>query len=98
MQTQVSKSIRESTQKLLGNFLSNKFQRLAINGLLCNWLPVKAGLSQSSVLGALFVHIYIYINSLPKCIISKVKLFADGTSILSVVYDSKIPASELITT
>ena len=68
MQTQVSKSIRESTQKLLGSFfLSNKFQRLAVNGLLCNWLPVKAGIPQSSVLGPLFVCIYmsmVFLNTL----------------------------------
>ena len=44
------------------------------------------------------VCVYIYVNGLPKYIISKVKLFADVTSLLSVVSDSKIPASELITT
>ena len=42
---------------LVGSFLENKFQRVALNGQNSEQLPVK-GVSQGSILGPLFVLIY----------------------------------------
>ena len=60
---------------------------------MSEWLPVKAGVPQGSVLGLLFV--LIYINDLSDDLVSTIKLFADGTSLFSVVHDSNISANEL---
>ena len=63
---------------LIGSFLENRFQRVVLNGQTSEWLPVKAGVPQGSILGPLFF--LIYINDLSIDIISTAKLFADDTS------------------
>ena len=60
---------------------------------MSEWLPVKAGVPQGSVLGLLFF--LIYINDLSDDLVSTIKLFADDTSLFSVVHDSNISANEL---
>ena len=67
---------------LIGNFLENRYQRVVLNGKTSEWLPVKAGFLQGSILGPLFF--LIYINDLSIDIISTVKLFADDTSLFSL--------------
>ena len=64
-----------------------------MNGLSFNWLPVKAGVHQGSVLGLLVF--LIYISDLSNDIILKVKLFAVDNPLFSVVYDSKISAYKI---
>ena len=54
---------------------------------ISEWLPVKAGVPQGSILGPLFF--LIYINDLSVDIISTVKLFADDTSLFSNIHDAK---------
>ena len=49
--------------KLIKNLLDNRSQRVLLNGQTSNWLPVKAGVLQGSILGLLFF--LIYINDLP---------------------------------
>ena len=44
---------------LIGGFLENRFQRVVLNGQISEWLPVKAGVPQGSILGPLFFLIYI---------------------------------------
>ena len=85
--------VSDSLMNLIESFLSNRFQRVLLNGQTSKWLPVKAGVPQGSILGPLFF--LIYINDLSDELVSTVKLFADDTSLFSVVCDSNISAYEL---
>ena len=78
--------VSDSLLKLIQSFLTNRFQRVLLNGQTSEWLSVKAGVPQGSILGPLFI--LIYINDLSENIESTVKLFADDTSLFSVVYDN----------
>ena len=69
------------------------FQRVILNSQTLEWLPVKAGVPQGSILGPLFF--LIYINDLSVDITSTVKLFADDTSLFSIVHDPNTSANEL---
>ena len=85
--------IRGKLLNLLEDYLSNRFQRLVLNGQESSWLPVKAGVQQGSILGPLLF--LIYINDLPDGINSIAKLFADDTSLFSVVQDPNESAKYL---
>ena len=78
---------------LMESFLSERYQRVLINGQSSEWASIKAGVPQGSILGPLLF--LIYINDLSDGIISNVKLFADGTSIFSTIHDSNTSASNL---
>ena len=71
--------------KLLQVFLHNRHQRVLLNGQSSAWAPVLAGVPQGSLLGSLFL--LIYINVLSKGILSTAKHFADDTFIFSIVND-----------
>ena len=58
-----------------------------------NWLPVKAGVPQGSILDPLFF--LLYINDLSENITSTVQIFEDDASLFSVVNDPTISANEL---
>ena len=64
-----------------------------MNGQSSSWLSIRAALPQGSVLGPLFF--LIYINDLPEGLISEVKLFADDTSLLSIVNSVNTSAATL---
>ena len=40
--------------ELIESFLKNRFQRVVLNGQMSEWLPVKRGLPQGSMLGPIF--------------------------------------------
>ena len=75
--------------KCIECFLSNRFQRVLLNGQSSSWLPVLAGVPQRSVL------FLVYINDLSKNLSSTAKLFADDTSIFSVVHDISLSSLQL---
>ena len=49
-----SLGVSDSLSNLIESFLSNRFQRVILNGQTSKWLPVKADVAQGSVLGPLF--------------------------------------------
>ena len=70
---------------LLENYLTNRHQRVLLNGQNSAWAPVLAGVPQGSILGPLLF--LIYINDLPNGLKANAKLFADGTSLFTIVKD-----------
>ena len=79
--------------KLIESFLSNRFQRVILNGQSSSWTPVYVAVPQGSILGPLFF--LIYINDLSKDMPSTVKLFPDDTSTFSVVDDVNVSVMQL---
>ncbi|MBA5248939.1 MAG: hypothetical protein FE834_05320 [Gammaproteobacteria bacterium] len=71
--------IRGDVLHWIKDFLSNRRQRVIVNGKPSGWCSVKSGIPQGSVLGpVLFV---IYINDLPEVVHSMVQMFADDTKV-----------------
>ena len=54
-----SMGVSDFLLKLFQSFLINRFQRDLLNGQTSEWLPVKAGVPQGSILDTLFLLIYI---------------------------------------
>ena len=79
--------------ELIKNFLSNRFQRVVLNGQTSEWEKNNAGAPQGSILGPLFL--LIYINDLTDGIPSIVKLFADDTSLFLIVQNKNNSALQL---
>ena len=73
--------------------MENRKQRVTLNGQTSSWTELNAGVSQGLVLGSLLF--LIYINDLPDGFSSNAKLFADDTSLFSVVHDMHSSASDL---
>ena len=78
---------------LITSYLSNRKQRVVLNGETSDWAPIYSGVPQGSVLGPLLF--LIFINDLEAGIISQIKFFADDTSLYSVVKDPEVSAREL---
>ena len=78
---------------LIKHYLTDRSQRVLLNGQCSNWQPILAGVPQGSILGPLFF--LMYINDLPDGLKSNVKLFADDTSLFSVVKSKEESASDL---
>ena len=69
---------------LLRNFLTNRQQRVVLNGRNSSWLTVRSGVPQGSVLGPLFF--LAYINDIVDGLQNDIKLFADNTSIYYLLF------------
>ena len=88
-----SMGISGDLYKLLENYLSGRLQRVVLNGQTSSWRPVLAGVPQRSILGPLLF--LIYINDLPNELKSNAKLFADDTSLFTIVKDENESANIL---
>mgnify|MGYP003477484535 FL=1 len=78
------------------NWLTNRRQRVNINGELSSWIAVLSGVPQGSVLGPLLF--LIFINDIDENVISKLWKFADDSKICHGVKnenDAKIIQSDL---
>ena len=82
-----------SLLKLFENYLSNRKQRVVLNGSYTEYSNIESGVPQGSVLGPLLF--LIYINDLEKNIKSNIKFFADDTMLFSIVKHPEISANEL---
>ena len=61
------------------NYLHNRQQKVAINGVLSDSVPVSSGVPQGSVIGPILF--LIFINDLPALAENLVRLFADDTKL-----------------
>jgi hypothetical protein len=73
--------IAGSLLDLLKNYLSDRYQRVVLNGQESEWMNISAGVPQGSVLGPLLF--LVYINDLTENISSNIKLFADDASLFT---------------
>ena len=75
--------IRGKLLKWIEAFLTMRRQRIVVSGTMSDWREVASGIPQGSVLGpTLFL---LFVNDLPKCVTSKIKLFADDAKVYSAV-------------
>ena len=79
-----SVGVSDSLLSLIERFLSNRFQRVLLNGQTSEWLSVKAGVPQGSILGPVFF--LIYINDLPDDLVSTIKNFLQMTLLYFLLY------------
>ena len=78
---------------LIQDFLRNRKQRTVLNGQCSNWGDISAGVPQGSILGPLFF--LVYINDLTADLKCNVKLFADDTSLFTIVHDSNTATNDM---
>ena len=78
---------------LVKSFLKDRKQRTVLNGQCSTWGDISAGVPQGSILGPLFF--LVYINDLTEDLRCNVKLFADDTSLFTVVEDSNAAANDM---
>ena len=69
--------------KWIESWLSNRRQRVVINGVSSDWMDVKSGVPQGSVLGP--VLFLIYINDIDSAVDVMIKKFADDTKLYARV-------------
>ena len=78
---------------LMKDFLANRKRCTVLNGKTSKWGSGTAGVPQGSILGPLFF--LVYINHLTDNLICNVKLFADDTSLFTIVHNPDQAASDM---
>ena len=71
--------------KWFDSYLSNRQQRVVIQGQCSSWSSIEAGVPQGSILGPLLF--LVYINDIVDNITCDIRLFADDTSIIEIITD-----------
>ena len=64
---------------ILSSFLSDREQRVILDGQFSDWAKIEAGVPQGSILGPILF--LIYINDIIEIVDSNIKIFADDTFI-----------------
>ena len=77
---------------LSSNVLRNRKRRVILNGQIFSWSDVNTGVPQGSTIGPLLF--LIYVNDLASDLSSNGKLFADDTSLVSLVHNANLTAKE----
>ena len=75
------------------DYLRSRQQRVVLNGQTPSWEKDLAGVPQGSVLGPILF--LIYINDIPEGIKSICKIFADDTSLFSIVKKDDLSQNNL---
>ena len=88
-----SHGISDSLLRIFHSFLSERFQRVVLNGQACEWRKVLAGAAQGSILGPLLF--LIFINDIPANLECNVKIFAGDISLFSLVRDPNESSAKL---
>ena len=88
-----SVSISGDLFNFLENYLSGRLQRVVLNGQTSSRRPALVGVPQGYILDPL--HFLDYINDLPNELKSNAKLFADDTSLFTIVKDKQESADVL---
>ena len=81
-----SYGIRGTTLSWIKSFLSDRLQRVVINGSQSPWSPVISGVPQGTVLGPLLF--LLYINDITAGIRSDIRLFADDCILYRTIHSS----------
>ena len=89
-----SNGISGNLSSFLENYLSNRHQRITLNGTESSWKAISAGVPQGSVLGPLLF--LVYINDLTENIKSQMRLFADDSSLFTPVFDVQATHEQLV--
>ena len=79
--------------KLLEDYLTNRKQRVVLNGESADFEDIISGVPQGSVLGPLLF--LVYINDLEENIKSQIRFFADDTMLFSIIKNPAITANDL---
>ncbi|KAK3097835.1 hypothetical protein FSP39_013615 [Pinctada imbricata] len=85
--------IKDKILNWFANYLSNRKQRVVINGVASDWGEINAGVPQGSILGPILF--LVYINDIVCEISTNIRLFADDTS-LYIIVDNPIDSAELL--
>jgi hypothetical protein len=72
--------------KWIASFLANRTQQVVVNGTSSRPVSVSSGVPQGTVLGPLLF--LCYINDLPECVKSQVRLFADDALLYRPIKDA----------
>ena len=75
------------------SYLRDRRQRVVIEGQESSWLPITSGVPQGSVLGPLLF--LVYINDITTVVNSPIRLFADDTTLYTIV-DNPIATAEVL--
>ena len=78
---------------VITHFLYQRKQKVVLNGQHSSWTNIEVRVPQKSILGALFF--LIHINDLSDGLSSNPKLFADATSLFSVIHNINSTANDL---